>query len=272
MNALFVANKPIGISSNFFLSKLKRKYNVKKAGFSGTLDPFASGSLIIAFGDYTKFFRFLNKTPKIYKATLWLGAKSKSLDNENIQSIKNISLFDKSTIEMIVKNLQGELTYTPPKFSAKKINGKRAYEMARNDEEFELKECKMNIYESKIINYSHPFLSILLSVSEGAYIRSYAELFSKKLGCDITLSALNRVSEGKFKYENEKFLNPFEYLNLKENFYLGDLNDLILGKKLNFKNFKFINDGKYLLNLGEFYSIIEIENNQVKYLWNRIKI
>ncbi|MDU5326650.1 MAG: tRNA pseudouridine(55) synthase TruB, partial [Campylobacter ureolyticus] len=87
-----------------------------------------------------------------------------------------------------------------------------------------------------------------------------------------TLSALNRVSEGKFKYEDEKFLNPFEYLNLKENFYLGDLNDLILGKKLNFKNFKFINNGKYLLNLGEFYSIVEIENNQVKYLWNRIKI
>lgn len=272
MNALFVTDKPAGISSNFFLSRLKRKYSVKKAGFSGTLDPFASGCLIVAFGDYTKFFRFLDKSPKVYKTTLWLGAKSDSFDNQNIKTITNLKPFDNSAIEMIVESLKGELVYTPPKFSAKKINGKRAYEMARNDEEFELKECKMNIYESNIINYSHPFLTILLSVSEGAYIRSYAELFSKKLGCDITLSALNRVSEGKFKYENEKFLNPIKYLNLKENFYLGDLDDVILGKKLNFKNFKFLDDGEFIVNLGEFYSIISVKNEEVKYLWNRIKI
>ncbi|MEJ2414716.1 MAG: tRNA pseudouridine(55) synthase TruB, partial [Sulfurimonas sp.] len=76
MNRLFVAYKPAGIGSNLFLSKLKRKYQVKKAGFSGTLDPFAKGVLVIGFGSHTKLFRFLNKTPKKYRATLWLGAKS----------------------------------------------------------------------------------------------------------------------------------------------------------------------------------------------------
>ncbi|HHD83732.1 MAG TPA: tRNA pseudouridine(55) synthase TruB, partial [Campylobacteraceae bacterium] len=73
---LFVAYKPAGIGSNRFLSQIKRRYGIKKAGFSGTLDPFAQGVLIIAFGKYTKLFRFLKKAPKTYRATLWLGAGS----------------------------------------------------------------------------------------------------------------------------------------------------------------------------------------------------
>jgi len=87
VNRLFVAYKPSGISSNFFLSRLKRKYKNKKAGFTGTLDPFAKGVLIVGFGSHTKLFRFLNKTPKSYRATLWLGAHSDSLDTEMIDSV-----------------------------------------------------------------------------------------------------------------------------------------------------------------------------------------
>ena len=84
MNRLFVIDKPKNISSNFYLKRIKWKYKVKKAGFSGTLDPFANGCLITAFGQYTKLFRFLKKTPKIYRATLWLGADSETLDIEKI--------------------------------------------------------------------------------------------------------------------------------------------------------------------------------------------
>ena len=84
MNKLFVVNKPLHISSNFYLRKIKRKYKTKKAGFSGTLDPFACGCLIVGFGQYTKLFQFLKKTPKTYRTTIWLGATSNSLDNENI--------------------------------------------------------------------------------------------------------------------------------------------------------------------------------------------
>jgi len=80
-NKLFVVNKPLHISSNFYLRKIKRKYKVKKAGFSGTLDPFACGCLIVAFGQYSKLFQFLKKTPKKYRATIWLEAISDSLDN-----------------------------------------------------------------------------------------------------------------------------------------------------------------------------------------------
>ena len=81
MNRLFVAYKPKGMVSNHFLSRLKRKYSDKKAGFSGTLDPFAQGVLIVAFGQFTKLFRFLKKAPKRYRATLWLGAYSPTLDS-----------------------------------------------------------------------------------------------------------------------------------------------------------------------------------------------
>lgn len=271
-NRLFVANKPAGISSNNFLSKLKRKYGVKKAGFSGTLDPFASGCLVVAFGNYTKFFRFLDKSPKIYEATIWLGASSKSGDNENITEVKNISPFDNGLIKNVVENLKGELEFIPPKFSAKKIQGKRAYDLARSGMEFELKKSKMSVYDSQILSYCHPFLTLRLSVSEGAYIRSYAELFGKKLGVNTTLSALKRVSEGAFKFENEKALNPLNFLNLKKNFYNGRKEDILLGTKLDINKFSLQDDDKYIVNLGEIYSIIEIKNKEINYLWNRIEI
>ena len=128
MNRLFVAYKPSGIGSNLFLSKLKRKYNNKKAGFSGTLDPFAKGVLLIGFGSHTKLFRFLDKTPKTYRATLWLGAKSNSLDTEMIENVEFLEELPEDSVLNAVKSLEGELEYEPPIFSAKRINGQRAYD------------------------------------------------------------------------------------------------------------------------------------------------
>ncbi|OCR85586.1 tRNA pseudouridine(55) synthase TruB [Campylobacter fetus] len=270
-NRLFVANKPSGISSNHFLSRLKRKYGVKKAGFSGTLDPFASGALIVAFGNYTKLFNYLAKTPKTYVATLWLGANSQSLDNENIENICELKPFAMDSINIIMKDLQGKITYTPPKFSAKKIDGKRAYELARNGEEFEMKSSIMEIFNVKLIHYSHPFLSFEISLSEGAYVRSWANLFAKKLGVDGTLSALKRVSEGKFKFENEKALNPLEFLNLEKNNYLGNENNIKDGKKLDINEFQIKIDGTYYLTFDDFFSIIKIENGAVSYCLNKVE-
>ena len=277
MNRLFLANKPANISSNHFLGRLKRKYGVKKAGFSGTLDPFASGALVVAFGEYTRFFRFLDKSPKIYEATLWFGARSESGDNENIFSVERTAKFETEQILLARDSLLGLVRYTPPKFSAKKIAGVRAYELARKGEDVELKEQVMSVFECEILSYCHPFLSFKISVSEGGYIRSYAQLLCAKLGVGGTLSALRRVSEGKFSLEksefaDEKAINPLEFLNLKQNFYNGDFNDIILGKKLSLDKFALQNSGEYLVNLGEFCAIIEINGREVKYLWNRIKV
>lgn len=271
MNRLFVAYKPKGMVSNHFLSRLKRKYGVKKAGFSGILDPFASGCLIVAFGAYTRLFNYLNIEPKIYRATLWLGASSNSGDNENINQIHLPPTIDEAQIKNALQNLQGKISYTPPKFSAKKIDGKRAYELARAGSEFELKECQMEVFNTKFISYCHPFITFDIAVSAGSYIRSYAQILAKKLGQIGTLSALERLSEGKFKFENEISLNPLEYLNLTKNSYKGDILDIVLGKKLKAYDFNNSNDGEYLIEYDNAFSIIKIENQEVKYAINRME-
>lgn len=270
MNRLFVANKPINISSNRFLGQLKKKYKVKSAGFSGTLDPFASGCLIIAFGAYTKLFNYINQAPKCYEATIWLGAKSASLDNENIEKISILEPFLLEDLQNFTNQLIGEIEFTPPKYSAKHINGARAYDLARKGIDFELKTQKMQVFSAQILNYSHPFLTISLKLSQGGYARSWAELLAKKLNCDATLSALKRISEGDFFYENEKALNPLDFLKLNKNEYLGDESDMALGKKLKIQNFKEQKNGLYLIAFDDFFSIIEIFNGEVKYKLNRI--
>jgi len=249
---------------------VKRKYNTKKVGFSGTLDPFATGCLIVATGQYTKLFQYLDKTPKSYKATLWLGANSPSLDIEKVDSIREVAPFSQKTIEEVLHSLKGKLTYYPPKFSAKKVNGKRAYELAREGKEIDLKQITSSIYKIKLINYNHPFIHFEATVSEGTYIRSLGALISDRLGVDATLSSLHRIHEGQFRYENEKALDPFTHLAIPSNIYNGDESYLELGKKLSAEYFENKEDGVYLIETKNFFSIVEIMDKKVKYRFNRI--
>ncbi len=249
---------------------VKKKYNTKKVGFSGTLDPFATGCLIVATGQYTKLFQYLDKTPKSYKATLWLGANSPSLDIEKIDSIKEVEPFTTEQMEEALQTLQGELTYYPPKFCAKKIDGKRAYELAREGKEVALKTITSTIYDIKLINYNHPFVHFEATVSEGTYIRSLGAMIADKLKLDGTLSSLHRIHEGQFYFDNEKALDPFSHLALPKNIYTGDESYLELGKKLSIDYFENKETGTYLIETSNFFSIIEIENNEIKYRFNRI--
>ncbi len=270
LNRLFVVNKPIFRTSNGYMGYVKRKYSTKKVGFSGTLDPFATGSLIVATGQYTKLFQYLAKTPKSYRATLWLGANSPSLDIEKIDSLKEVKEFSYIEIEKVLLSLSGKLNYYPPKFCAKKINGKRAYELAREGKDVNLKKITSTIYDIKLINYNHPFVHFEAKVSEGTYIRSLGAIVADMLKVDGTLSSLHRIHEGKFYYENEKALNPFNYLDIPKNIYLGDEDWLELGKKLSIEYFKNQEEGIYLIETRNFFSIVEILNNEVKYKFNRI--
>jgi tRNA pseudouridine55 synthase len=249
---------------------VKRKYGTKKVGFSGTLDPFATGCLIVATGQYTKLFQYLDKTPKSYKATLWLGANSPSLDIEKVDSIKEVEAFEEEQIKDTIASLLGELTYYPPKFCAKKINGKRAYELARAGEEVALKTITSTIYDIKLLNYNHPFVHFEAKVSEGTYIRSLGALIADKLGVDGTLSSLHRIHEGQFYYDDEKALDPFTHLALPRNVYTGDETYLELGKKIYIDYFEMKDDGVYLIETEKFFSIIEIVDKEVKYRFNRI--
>ncbi len=249
---------------------VKRKYNTKKVGFSGTLDPFATGCLIVATGQYPKLFQYLKKTPKAYSATLWLGVNSQSLDIENVDSVKIVPKLTINDLYQALESLRGELTYYPPKFSAKKVNGRRAYDLAREGKEVELKEISSTIYDIHLINYSHPFVHFEAVVSEGTYIRSLGAMLADKLGVDATLSSLRRDYEGAFSFENERALNPLHYLNIPQNLYTGDPEFLELGKKIYLDYLETKEDGTYWVETENFFSVIEILNGEIKYKLNRV--
>ena len=270
VNKLLVVKKPMFVSSNSYLNRIKRKYKNKKAGFSGTLDPFAKGCLIVAFGQYAKLFKYLSKTPKTYKAVIWLGVESDSFDIENITNISFENRLDKENIRNELEKLKGEIEYIPPKFSAKRIDGKRAYELARNGDEVNLAKTTMNIYDNKFISYNHPFITFEVTVSEGTYVRSYSQILLEKLNRVGTLSYLERLNEGKFYFDNEKELNPLDYLDLPIIEYFGSEDWLDKGKKISIEYLGEKKDGKYLIITDNIFSIIEIIDNEVKYLLNKV--
>jgi tRNA pseudouridine55 synthase len=270
INKLIVVNKPLFVSSNFYLTKIKQKYKNKKAGFSGTLDPFAKGCLIVAFGQYSKLFNYISKTPKTYKAVIWLGVHSESFDIEQVRSVELAQKVNEEKIINELSLLKGDIEYTPPKFSAKKINGIRAYELARKGEEVELSKSQMHIYDTKFLLYRHPFITIEVTVSEGSYIRSFAQILLEKLDRIGTLSYLERINEGKFFFDNEKDLDPLDYIDLPTNKYYGTQEWLNTGKKISIDYLENKDDGRYLIILEKFFSIIEIENKEVKYLLNKV--
>lgn len=273
MNALFAAHKPAGVSSNHFLARLKRKYKLGKCGYSGTLDPFASGLLLVGVGAYTRLFDYLDKSTKSYEATLWLGAKSESLDIEQISQVECVEEHKREQIEEVLQNFVGKITYTPPKFSAKHINGKRAYELAREGVEFDLKECEMQVFEIELLSYNHPFVSFRVKVSEGAYIRSLGELVAQKLGVNGALSALKRISEGSVKLGSEELreLDALSHLALEQIELNEFYEEFCNGKKITLKKQKLEANIPYLVVFDDFFSIIEVnENKEVKYRLNRI--
>jgi len=270
MDRLFVVNKPIFVSSNNYMYHIKRQYGTKKVGFSGTLDPFATGCLIVATGKFTKLFQYLNKSPKKYIATMWLGASSDTLDIEHISMLEDIKELDISQIQSVLNSLVGDTTYLPPKYSAKKIDGKKAYELARQNKEVKLKKITSTVFDIKLKNYNHPFLTFEITVSEGSYIRSIAQIIAQKLNINATLSALCRVSEGNFKYNNQKPINPYINLKIPNNNFLADSEIIELGKKIDSSYFSNQSNGLYLVESKNFYSIIEIIDNSVSYKLNRL--
>ncbi len=272
LNKLLVVNKPMFRSSNSYLNQIKRKYRNKKAGFSGTLDPFACGCLIVAFGQYSKLFNYIQKTPKTYRATIWLGTTSDSLDTENIIEINDAKILNEQSVQEAVLSTIGEIKYYPPKFSAKKIDGKRAYDLAREGIDVQMKQSVMNITNTKFINYNHPFITFEATVSEGSYIRSLAQIILEKLDRVGTLSYLERLNEGLFKFDNEKSLNPLAYLDLDEIEYKGTKKWIEDGKSISTEFLGDNSDGTFYIKFDDFFSIIQIQNSEVKYLLNKVML
>lgn len=203
-----LVEKPEGISSHDVIDYLRKVTEIKKIGHAGTLDPIATGLLIVGVGrEATKQISRFLKMDKEYEAVIRLGAVSDTFDREGKIEQKAISeIPSRERIEKAVKNFIGRHKQTPPVFSAKKIKGKKLYELARKGEKPTPRPVEVEIYDIQILNYKWPLLEIKVHCSSGTYIRSLAYDIGEKLGVGGYLENLTRTRIGNFKLEKAKDL------------------------------------------------------------------
>ncbi len=195
---ILLINKVKGKTSFNLVAILRKLLNVQKIGHAGTLDPFATGVMVLLVGkEYTRLSdRFLNQD-KEYIATLCLGIRTDSYDCTGITTQTSPLIPSEEQIFEVVSHFQGAITQTPPMFSAKKVKGKKLYELARKGIEIERKEQQVTV-ETKILHYEYPYLTLHISCSKGTYIRSIAEDIGLMLGSGAHLSDLCRTRSGPF--------------------------------------------------------------------------
>jgi tRNA pseudouridine55 synthase len=203
-SGFILLDKPSGPTSHGMVSFLRRITGIKRIGHAGTLDPFASGLLIMGVGrQATKRLGTFLKQDKEYEAILFLGKTTDTFDLEGETTSRYEGpAMQKDAIEAVLKRFKGKQQQIPPMFSAKKIGGKKLYELARAGKEVEREACDIEIYELETLSYSWPELRIRVKCSSGTYIRSLAYDIGKELGCGAFLSGLKRTKISNFKLEN----------------------------------------------------------------------
>jgi tRNA pseudouridine55 synthase len=196
-------DKEQGPTSHDIVDKLRKITKINKIGHAGTLDPMASGLLILAVGrQATKNISKYVKLDKEYEAEIFLGAETDTYDRlGKIVNISNRQIADIETIIDILNEFEGELLQVPPMYSAKKHKGKKLYELARKGEMIERQPAKISIYEIKLISYDFPILKIKIQCSSGTYIRSLAHDIGIRIGVGAYLNNLRRTSIGSFEVE-----------------------------------------------------------------------
>ncbi len=199
-SGFIIINKPVGPTSHDIVNQLRKITGIKKIGHAGTLDPFASGVLVLAIGrEATKQIDKIVQTEKEYKADLYLGAVTDTYDRTGkITEEKKVEKIEEKKIEEILKSFRGEQEQVPPMFSAKKIKGQKLYKLARQGREVERKPVKINISKIQLVKYSFPRLKIRVRCSKGTYIRSLAHDIGQKLGCGAYLEELQRTAVGDY--------------------------------------------------------------------------
>jgi len=198
MEGILLVDKPANMSSFAVVSAARRRLGVKKIGHGGTLDPFATGLLVLLVGrSFTKRAGEFLHGDKSYRATLKLGQSTDSfdLDGTIVESSDKIPTLQE--VEEVIARFQGTLEQVPPMFSAKKVGGVRLYELARKGQVIERKAVTVHV-QITVIRYSYPELEIEVKASKGTYIRSLAEDIGRQLGSFAHLIALRRLESGRF--------------------------------------------------------------------------
>ncbi len=240
LNGLFLIDKEEGITSHDVVDRVRKVLGTQKVGHAGTLDPFATGLIVIGVGSATRLLEYIMGSEKVYETELELGKITDTFDiTGNILETRDINGISENDVLNAILLFKGEYMQAPPAYSAKKYKGERLYELARQGKIITLPPKKVTIYDIWDIEFSLPFVRFKAKVSAGTYIRSLCMDIGYKLGCGAVTTKLRRISSGKFSVENavkslelskenlklipmEEILDfPKVYLKIKEKIYNG---------------------------------------------------
>ena len=199
LNGFLIINKPIGISSNRALSMLKRVIGKQKVGHLGTLDPLADGVLPVAIGEATKAITYIANNDKTYQITIKWGEQTSTDDTEGEVINKSDKRPALTELKTAIEKYKGEIKQTPPDFSACKINGQRAYDLARQGKEVVIKAKDAEIYDIQILNSDKESAQLEVTCGKGTYMRSLARDLGNDLKCYGHCTSIKRTKSGDFK-------------------------------------------------------------------------
>lgn len=211
MHGLLLVDKPKGLTSHDVVARVRRILKIKRVGHFGTLDPMATGLLVVAVERATRLFPFFLKVPKAYEGQIRLGFPTDTYDAEGKPlSAPCLNLPDRESLIRAMKALEGRINQTSPPFSAKKLRGRRMYELAREGKEVERRVSSVEVYAFQLKAYHPPFVAFTAECSSGTYIRSLAHDLGQRLGCGAHLSALRRTAVGDFRIQDACKLEELE--------------------------------------------------------------
>ncbi len=202
MDGVLVIDKEAGPTSHDVVSSVRRLLKIKKIGHTGTLDPAATGVLPLVIGKATKVARYLTGNDKTYEALVRLGINTETLDREGEEVRERPVTCNEAQVREAVASFKGEIDQLPPMYSAKKVDGKRLYELARKGVEIERESKKVTIHRIEVLSIALPDVRLVVQCSAGTYLRVLAEDLGEKLGCGGYLHDLRRTTAGPFSLED----------------------------------------------------------------------
>lgn len=234
MNGILIVNKEKNVTSRDVVNDIMHIFNTKKVGHTGTLDPIATGVLVITIGRFTKLGDALISTEKEYIATMELGYETDTLDNTGIILKSNNKSLSEKQIKEAIYSMKGEYDQEVPAYSAVKINGKKLYEYARNNESIELPKRRVNIKEIEVLEINGNIVKFKTTVSKGTYIRSLIRDIAYKLETYASMTDLIRTKQGKFNIEEAYTVSDIRNgnYNLKEEADALDIEELNIDQEL----------------------------------------
>ena len=203
MEGVVVVNKPAGITSHDVVSRVRRIFNMRRVGHAGTLDPLATGVLVLLLGQSTKLFDCFVAFDKAYNATLRLGVKTTTADiMGQVTDQKPYEHITQNQIEQVLNQFVGDLQQIPPMVSAVKFQGQRLYKLAREGKEVQRVPRKIHISQINLLNFHSPDVKFYMECSKGTYVRKLAEDVGEVLGCGACIAQIERTKVGPFIIED----------------------------------------------------------------------